>query len=171
MYFTFLYNTFQNHDLMRAWKANRWPWDKAGTFVYTRFGLTFTSVSVPAPIFRKYPLSCWWICTVSDPSPKLWPGSCTAPPSPCLNGFVCARVCAQWQFQKSGSLWCAVRLGLLGYWVCFVGPDGWSKKEVFLYWITIQNLIRNPQRSAYISYICNWFIDPFSTHLLYIVLF
>lgn len=71
MYFTFLYNTFQNHDLMRAWKANRWPWDKAGTFVYTRFGLTFTSVSVPAPIFRKYPLNCWWICTVSDPSPKL----------------------------------------------------------------------------------------------------
>lgn len=64
MYFTFLYNTFQNHDLMR-------PWDKAGTFVYTRFGLTFRSVSVLAPIFRKYPLSRWWICLVSDPSPKL----------------------------------------------------------------------------------------------------
>lgn len=71
MYFTFLYNTFQNHDLMRPWKANWRPWDKAGTFVYTRFGLTFRSVSVLAPIFRKYPLSRWWICLVSDPSPKL----------------------------------------------------------------------------------------------------
>lgn len=71
MYFTFLYNTFQNHDLMRPWKANWRPWDKAGTFVYTRFGLTFRSVSVLAPIFRKYPLSRWWICPVSDPSPKL----------------------------------------------------------------------------------------------------
>lgn len=71
MYFTFLYNTFQNHDLMWPWKANWWPWDKAGTFVYTRFGLTFRSVSVLAPIFRKYPLSRWWICLVSDPSPKL----------------------------------------------------------------------------------------------------
>lgn len=67
----FLYNTFQNYDLMRPWKANWWPWDKAGTFVYTRFGLTFRSVSVLVPIFRKYPLSRWWICLVSDPSPKL----------------------------------------------------------------------------------------------------
>lgn len=102
-YFTFLYNTFQNHDLMPAWKAKWRPWDKAGSFVYTRFGLTFRSVSVLAPIFRKYPLSRWWICLVSDPSPKLhsvpvwmdelnppgldlssrWPGSCTAPPSLC----------------------------------------------------------------------------------------
>lgn len=71
MYFTFLYNTFQNHDLMRPWTANWRPWDKAGTFVYTRFGSTFRSVSVLAPIFRKYPLSRWWICLVSDPSPKL----------------------------------------------------------------------------------------------------
>lgn len=71
MYFTFLYNTFQNHDLMQPWKANWRPWDKAGTSVYTRFGLTFRSVSVLAPIFRKYPLSRWWICLVSDPSPKL----------------------------------------------------------------------------------------------------
>lgn len=71
MYFTFLYNTFQKPDLMRSWKANWRLWDKAGTFVYRRFGLTFRSVSVLAPIFRKYPLSCWWICLVSDPSPKL----------------------------------------------------------------------------------------------------
>lgn len=71
MYFTFLYNTFQNHDLMQPWKGNWRPWDKAGTSVYTRFGLTFRSVSVLAPIFRKYPLSRWWICLVSDPSPKL----------------------------------------------------------------------------------------------------
>lgn len=71
MYFTFLYNTFQNLDLMQSWKANWWLWDKAGTFVYRGFGLTFRRVSVLAPIFRKYPLSCWWICRVSDPSPKL----------------------------------------------------------------------------------------------------
>lgn len=41
---------------------------KQGLFVYTRFGLTFRSVSVLAPIFRKYPLGCWWIFLVADPS-------------------------------------------------------------------------------------------------------
>lgn len=71
MYFTFSYNTFQNHDLMQPCKAIQQPWDKAGTDVYTRFGLTFRSVSVRVPIFRKYPLSRWWIRLVSDPSPKL----------------------------------------------------------------------------------------------------
>lgn len=71
MYFTFSYNTFQNHDLMQPWKAIQQPWDKAGAVVYTRFGLTFRSVSVRVPIFRKYPLSRWWIRLVSDPSPKL----------------------------------------------------------------------------------------------------
>lgn len=44
---------------------------KQTLFVYTRFGFTFRSVSVLVPIFRKYPLSRWWICLVSDPSPKL----------------------------------------------------------------------------------------------------
>lgn len=71
MYFTFSYNTFQNHDLMQPCKAIWQPWDKAGADVYTRLGLTFTSVSVRVPIFRKYPLSRWWIRLASDPSPEL----------------------------------------------------------------------------------------------------
>lgn len=133
MYFTFLYNTFQNHDLMRPWKANWRPWDKAGTVVYTRFGLTFRSVSVLAPIFRKYPLSRWWICLVSDPSPKLhsvpvWmdelnPGLSSfhqvtrilgeAPPSlrPAARGSVC---CTSSIHLTVGVMWWAV----LRCWFC-----------------------------------------------------
>lgn len=56
---------------MQPCKAIRQPWDKAGADVYTKFGLTFTSVSIRVPIFRKYPLSRWWIRLASDPSPQL----------------------------------------------------------------------------------------------------
>lgn len=139
MYFTFLYNTFQNHDLMRPWRANWRPWDKAGTFVYTRFGLTFRSVSVLAPIFRKYPLSRWWICLVSDPSPKLhsvsvwidelnlgsdlstrWPGAYTAPPSLCpARGFIC---CATFMYLTRFVFWWTLLCGWR-YCVWLIGAD------------------------------------------------
>lgn len=151
MYFTFLYNTFQNHDLMRPWKANWRPWDKAGTFVYTRFGLTFRSVSVLAPIFRKYPLSRWWICLVSDPSPKLhsvpvWMDEL----NPGLRSFhqvtrilrsstftlsCCRWLCVLYQLNTSDSLCyvmsCVAQLVLLWYWVCFLREHRWSMEEKF----------------------------------------
>lgn len=140
MYFTFLYNTFQNHDLMWPWKANWRPWDKAGTFVYTRFGLTFTSVSVLAPIFRKYPLSRWWICLVSDPSPKLhsvpvWMDEL----NPRLRSFhqvtrilhsststvpLQMALCVPYQLSLCSVTSCVVQLVLLWYLVCFVCWEG-----------------------------------------------
>lgn len=154
VYFTFLYNTFQNHDLMRPWKAKWRPWDKAGSFVYTRFGLTFRSVSVLVPIFRKYPLSRWWICRVSDPSPKLHSVPARMDElNPGLGSFQQVTgilhgstfpesrrtwPCVVYQLNTSDRLlWgcyvmsCAVLPVLLGYWACFVRGDRWSVEGKF----------------------------------------
>lgn len=156
-YFTFLYNTFQNHDLMPAWKAKWRPWDKAGSFVYTRFGLTFRSVSVLAPIFRKYPLSRWWICLVSDPSPKLhsvpvWMDEL----NPGLGSFQqVTGILHSSTFVVSHRTWpcvlyqlntldrpcyvmsCAALPVLLGYWACFVREDRWSVEWKFFFKFTV----------------------------------